>query len=80
MVTVAQLIEQLSTLPQDHVVLLSSDVMGNQKHLFSGDIDKGMYSKEDSYIKFNTAIDKNELFDDYGDRVPFTENSIVLWP
>jgi len=80
MVTVAQLIEKLSSLPQDHVVLLSSDEEGNSFHLFSGDIDKGMYEDEESSIQFHSHVDKDDLFDAWGDPIPFIENSVVLWP
>jgi hypothetical protein len=79
MVTVAQLIKQLSSLPQEHVVLLSSDEEGNSFHLFSGDITPGMYSKDDYYIEFNTEADKDELLDEY-ETTPFAENSVLLWP
>lgn len=81
MVTVAQLIEKLSSLPQDHIVFMASDEAGNSIRAFSGDVSSGSYSGEPYNADF---ISKNDYEENYEtspeDYEGYEENGIILWP
>lgn len=71
--TVAEFIEKLKELPQDHQVIMSKDGEGNSYSPFS-DFGLGMYIPDSTWSgDFYGSVDAEEI-DGY------EENAICLWP
>lgn len=76
--TVKELIEELQKLPQDVVVLLSSDEEGNSFNPFSGDFTLGRKGDGESAWKPG-FITKDDW--EYENEEPYPgDDSVVMWP
>ena len=72
--TVAELIKELKKLPQDYLVIMSSDGEGNKFSPCSQACGPYMYEPDSSWA--GEIRDKEE----HGDDDEYKENAVVLWP
>jgi hypothetical protein len=75
-ITVSELIQRLSQLPPDHLVVISSDAEGNDYHVLD-DVEVGRWIQSDFH--YTTWIEDEET----GEERSVTDeeaNAICLWP